>query len=138
MRRPSLVGTRSVRDEPAADKRFPGRGAALARSRCGEVAKPGETLQDLARAARWRDAGEIELGEGDDLAADGKISGEDLGAALPVPHDMVARDRGELQRLALAAQPAEQRALRKAADDIGARAGFGAHCAPLSALMFAA
>ena len=107
VRRPGLVGPRPMRDEPAADERFTNRSAAFPRGRCGKVAQPGEALERLAGAARRRGCGEVEVGQRDDLAPDHELPGHDLRAALPVAGDMVARDGGKLQWLALAAQPAE-------------------------------
>ena len=100
MRRPGVVDAGAMREQPAADHGLGEAGAFLARGGGGEIAQPGEALQLLGDRARAAERGEVELGERHGLAADREAAGEQRFAALAVAGDMVARDGGELQRLA--------------------------------------
>jgi hypothetical protein len=89
-----------VGEQPAADDRLRGPGATLAASGCGQVSKPGETLEVVGKRGTAGAFGEFQLLKSKGFAAVDKASTNERLAALAIARHMIARHRGQLQRLA--------------------------------------
>ena len=127
------------RDHVAGDR---SRGDALLAGRFtvgSEIAQPREALQLLGERTVGADRGEIGGGQRQRLRAEAEAAGEQGVAAGAIAGDMVARDRGQLERLAAVTDQArEQRAASKLADDIALGRAGAAHPSPRKARMLAA
>jgi hypothetical protein len=135
VRRPSLVGPRAVRKQPAPDHRFGEPRALFARRGGGKVAQPGEALELPGEGAARPGCRKVEVPQRDRLSADAEAAGEQGFAALTVALNVVPWYCEELERLLAVLQPRQQGASGELGDDraLGSRAF--AHLCPRSALM---